>query len=229
MAMSALAVADTKKASPQRRASWVAFALLLPGLAYLALFFLVPFVSLLITSFGVNDTSQYGAFYYAFNWQNYVDVIAEYWPQFLRSFWYALLATLFALLISYPIAYFIGVVLRDRPLIRNLLLVLVIAPFFISFLLRTFAWKQILADVLDTPLSPVVGHPGASLGAAVIAAVGTGLLDGWDSTATFQTLGEPVVPNPRNVDRYAEAYTQWRELGDVLTPISHRIARKARP
>ncbi|OJW01349.1 MAG: hypothetical protein BGO47_12800 [Microbacterium sp. 67-17] len=68
MAMSALAVADTKKASPQRRASWVAFALLLPGLAYLALFFLVPFVSLLITSFGVNDTSQYGAFYYAFNW-----------------------------------------------------------------------------------------------------------------------------------------------------------------
>ena len=152
MAMSALAVADTKKASPQRRASWVAFALLLPGLAYLALFFVVPFVSLLMTSFGVNDTSQYGAFYYAFNWQNYVDVIAEYWPQFLRSFWYALLATLFALLISYPIAYFIGVVLRDRPLIRNLLLVLVIAPFFISFLLRTLAWKALFADE-----GPVVG------------------------------------------------------------------------
>ncbi|OJW02628.1 MAG: ABC transporter permease [Microbacterium sp. 67-17] len=87
-----------------------------------------------------------------FNWQNYVDVIAEYWPQFLRSFWYALLATLFALLISYPIAYFIGVVLRDRPLIRNLLLVLVIAPFFISFLLRTLAWKALFADE-----GPVVG------------------------------------------------------------------------
>lgn len=93
---------------------------------------------------------------------------------------------------------------------------------------KSVLWKQILADVLDTPLSPVVGHPGASLGAAVIAAVGTGLLDGWDSTAMFQTLGEPVVPNPKNVDRYAEAYGQWRELGDVLTPISHRIARKAR-
>ena len=93
---------------------------------------------------------------------------------------------------------------------------------------RSVLWKQILADVLDTPLSPIVGHPGASLGAAVIAAVGTGLLDGWDSTAAFQTVGEPVVPDPRNVDRYAEAYPQWRELGDVLTPISHRIARKAR-
>ena len=56
MAMSALAVADTKKASPQRRASWVAFALLLPGLAYLALFFVVPFVSLLMTSFGVKQS-----------------------------------------------------------------------------------------------------------------------------------------------------------------------------
>jgi xylulokinase len=94
---------------------------------------------------------------------------------------------------------------------------------------RSVLWKQILADVLDTPLSPIVGHPGASLGAPVIAAVGTGLLDGWDSTEMFQTVGEPVVPDPKNVDRYAEAYAQWRELGDVLTPISHRIARKARP
>ncbi|WP_304106803.1 FGGY-family carbohydrate kinase [Mycolicibacterium bacteremicum] len=94
---------------------------------------------------------------------------------------------------------------------------------------KSVLWKQILADVLGTPLAPIIGHPGASLGAAVIAAVGTGLLDGWDSTAMFQTVGEPVVPNPGHVDRYAEAYAQWRELGDALTPISHRIARKARP
>ncbi len=93
---------------------------------------------------------------------------------------------------------------------------------------RSVLWKQILADVLGTPLSPIVGHPGASLGAAVIAAVGTGLLDGWDSTESFQTIGEAVLPNPGNVELYAESYAQWRELGDVLTPISHRIARKAR-
>lgn len=93
---------------------------------------------------------------------------------------------------------------------------------------RSVLWKQILADVLDTPLSPVIGHPGASLGAAIIAAVGTGLLESWDSTAAFQTVGDAVEPNPQHVDRYAEAYAQWRELGDVLTPVSHRIARKAR-
>nr|WP_318528808.1 ABC transporter permease [Microbacterium terricola] len=153
--MTALAPTTTATAAaepPRRRPGLIAFALLAPGLAYLALFFLVPFVSLLITSFGINDPVEYGAFSYGFYWQNYVDVLAEYWPQFVRSFWYALLATIFALLISYPIAYFIGVRLRERTLLRNLLLVLVIAPFFISFLLRTLAWKQILSDE-----GPVVG------------------------------------------------------------------------
>ncbi|MGV9802524.1 FGGY-family carbohydrate kinase [Mycobacterium sp. NPDC003449] len=94
---------------------------------------------------------------------------------------------------------------------------------------RSVLWKQILADVLDTPLSPILGHPGASLGAAVIAGVGTGLLDGWDHTDRFRALGDAVLPDPKHVDRYAEAYAQWRALGDVLTPVSHRIARKARP
>jgi spermidine/putrescine transport system permease protein len=51
-----------------------------------------------------------------------------------------------ALLISYPIAYFIGVKARNKPLLQGLLLTLVIAPFFISFLLRTFAWKQIFSN-----------------------------------------------------------------------------------
>lgn len=93
---------------------------------------------------------------------------------------------------------------------------------------RSVLWKQILADVLDAPLSPIIGHPGASLGAAVVAAVGAGLLDDWDCTAPFRTLGDPVTPDPRNADRYAQAYAEWRTLGDVLTPVSHRIARKAR-
>ncbi|TFV58949.1 carbohydrate kinase [Mycobacterium sp. PS03-16] len=91
---------------------------------------------------------------------------------------------------------------------------------------RSVLWKQILADVLGAPLSPVVGHPGASLGAALAAAVGTGMVDGWDDIARFRTLGDPVTPDPRHVDRYAEAYGQWRELSDLLTPVSHRLARK---
>ncbi|WP_460774865.1 ABC transporter permease [Microbacterium sp. GXF7504] len=149
MALTALAPAGAGSgaAAPgRRRGGIIALALLTPGLAYLALFFLVPFVSLLMTSFGVNVPDQYGVFDYGFRWENYVDVISQYWPQALRSFWFALLATVFALLIGYPIAYFIGVRIRERTLLRNLLLVLVIAPFFISFLLRTLAWKQIFSD-----------------------------------------------------------------------------------
>lgn len=94
---------------------------------------------------------------------------------------------------------------------------------------RSTLWKQILADVLDTELWPIIGHPGASLGAAIIAGVGVGMVDGWDDTDRFRTLGEPVVPDPRHAQRYADAYPDWRALGDALTPFSHRLARKARP
>src|SRR5690606_32660113 len=70
----------------------------------------------------------------------------QYGEHIFRSFAYAVAATIFALLFSYPIAYFIGVKCRPWPLLQNLMLVLVIAPFFISFLLRTLAWKSIFAD-----------------------------------------------------------------------------------
>jgi spermidine/putrescine transport system permease protein len=131
----------------QRRRSRIALVLLLPGVLYLVLFFLTPLISLIITSFQApvvgGDIGQYQA---SFQWSNYTDSIAEYWPQIIRSFAYATIATVAALLISYPLAYFIGVKVRRFPLAQNLLMTLVIAPFFISFLLRTLAWKQLLSD-----------------------------------------------------------------------------------
>lgn len=135
-------------AEPARR-SPVALLLLLPGFAYLALFFLVPFVSLLLTSFQVPDPLGFGepgAYVAGFRWENYTDAIVTFWPHIVRSFVYALIATAVALLIGYPLAYFIAVKVRRFKLLQALLLVLVVAPFFISFLLRTFAWKQILSD-----------------------------------------------------------------------------------
>ena len=121
--------------------------MLLPGILYLVLFFLVPLVSLVITSLqspsALGDIGQYQT---GFEWQNYVTSITQYGDQILRSFSYAVLATVFALIFSYPLAYFIGVKARPWPLLQNLMLVLVIAPFFISFLLRTLAWKSLLSD-----------------------------------------------------------------------------------
>jgi spermidine/putrescine transport system permease protein len=146
MAFSAFATGTAQEQAPRRK-SRIALLLLLPGILYLVLFFLVPLVSLVITSLQTpmlnGDIGQYKT---AFDWQNYVTSITQYGGQIVRSFFYAVLATVFALLFSYPLAYFIGVKARSWPLLQNLMLVLVIAPFFISFLLRTLAWKSLLSD-----------------------------------------------------------------------------------
>ena len=118
--------------------------LLLPGMAWLTVFFLVPLFSLLSTSLQspVSDNPDDG---YYFNWDfsNYTEALSRYGEQFLRSFVYAGTATLLALLIAYPLAYFIAF---KSGKYKTLLLVLVVAPFFASFLIRTYAWKTILAD-----------------------------------------------------------------------------------
>lgn len=133
--------------APTKRAGRGAYLLLAPGLAYLAAFFVVPVVALLATSLYVPvEGGDVGQFAPAFEWRNYVDAVATYWPQMVRSFGYALIATVAALVIGYPMAYVIAVRARGRPFLQGMLLVLVIAPFFTSFILRTIAWKQILAD-----------------------------------------------------------------------------------
>lgn len=140
--------ADGREQAPVvQRKSPVALWLLLPGLLYLILFFLTPLFSLVITSFQTPVVGGFiGEFQTAFRWQNYVEVVTTYSSHIGRSFIYASLATIFALLLGYPIAYMIGVKLRGHPLFQALALVLLIAPFFISFLLRTIAWKQIFSD-----------------------------------------------------------------------------------
>ncbi len=158
MAFTAFAGQSQAAEPAARRRSPVALFLLLPGIFYLVLFFVTPLLSLVITSLQEPDPVLFGQFQNAFNWQNYVTVIETYWQQSLRSIGFAALATLFALLIGYPLAYFIGITLRPYPLLQALGLVLVIAPFFISFLLRTLAWKQIFAT--EGPLAGLLSSVG---------------------------------------------------------------------
>jgi len=128
---------------PGRRKSGIAYVLLIPGLAWLSIFFVIPLITLFMTSLQKESTVRPGTYVPGFQVSNYVNALVEYWPQFLRSFLYAGLATFFALLISYPLAYFIAFKAGNW---RSLMLVLVVAPSFASFLLRTYAWKTILAD-----------------------------------------------------------------------------------
>ena len=125
------------------RHRWLSpYLLLSPGLAWLALFFVVPLGFLAYQSLETGDAFGLG---YAFNWawHNYGDAVTTYHTQLLRSFEYAGIATLLALAISYPLAYWIA--FRGGRW-KNLFLLFIIGPFFVTYLIRTLAWETILAD-----------------------------------------------------------------------------------
>jgi spermidine/putrescine transport system permease protein len=120
------------------------YLLLVPGLAWLAVFFAIPILALASTSLQTRvPGAEVGVYTQTFRWANYPDALREYAAQFGRAFEYAAVATVLALVIGYPLAYAIALKAGRW---KNLLLVLVIAPFFTSFILRTIAWRQVLAD-----------------------------------------------------------------------------------
>jgi spermidine/putrescine transport system permease protein len=132
--------------APKRRGRWVPFLLLAPGMLWLAIFFVIPVATLFFTSLQTPlPGGDVGDFEQTFRFANYVDTLTDpaYYIPLFRSFIYAGIATVLALLIGYPLAYAIAFKAKTH---RNLLLVMVIAPFFVSFILRTIAWRQILAD-----------------------------------------------------------------------------------
>jgi len=118
-----------------------AYLLVLPGLLWLAVFFVIPTITLISQS--LQEGSLELGYSLTWNFGIYGQVISDYAPQFLRSLVYAGLATVAALIIAYPLAYTIAFKAGRW---RNVLLILVVAPFFTSFLVRTLAWKIILAD-----------------------------------------------------------------------------------
>jgi spermidine/putrescine transport system permease protein len=130
-----------KAARPGRAGRKTPYLLLLPGMAWLAIFFAVPMLFLASTSLQTGSLEQG----YVLTWhvQTYVDALSQYYPQFVRSLGYAASATVLGLLIGYPLAYAIAFKAGRW---KNLLLVMVIAPFFTSFLIRTLAWQTILSN-----------------------------------------------------------------------------------
>jgi spermidine/putrescine transport system permease protein len=129
------------------RKAGLPYFLLLPGLGWLLVFFVVPLFIMFVESLktGTIDTG----FQLTWEFSNYSDVLSNYNEQFLRSFEYAGLATIFALLIGYPLAY---VIAFRGGRYKNALLLLVIVPFFVTYLIRTLSWETILSDsslVLD--------------------------------------------------------------------------------
>ena len=197
------------------------YLLLLPGMAWLVMFFVVPLVTLLSTSTQSRpEGAEIGVYRQTFRFANYTESISEYATVFGRSFAYALVATLAALAISYPLAYAIAV---KSGRWRNVLLVLVVAPFFVSFLLRTIAWKQILADeawVADMlRFLNVIGPQTHIINSAPAVVIGI----------TYNFLPFMILPiyaslerlDPRLVEAAGDLYASaWTTLRKVTFPLS---------
>lgn len=134
-------VADPRTtASGQRQPGTTGWLLLSPMLLWLALFVVAPTAILFVYSFCQRD--ELGQVVFEFTWDNYVRIADPVYLNILvRSLWYAGLTTFLCLVIGYPVAYYIGRAPAHR---RGWLLLLVMVPFWISFLLRTYAWISLL-------------------------------------------------------------------------------------
>jgi spermidine/putrescine transport system permease protein len=127
--------------SLHRRRQLLPWLFLGPGLLWLLIFFAIPLVNQLNVSLQTGDPENG----YVFNWafSTYTDAIRDYHTQFLRSIFYSGASTLLCFIIGFPLAYFIAF---KAGRFKNLLLLLVILPFFVSYVLRTVSWQLILAD-----------------------------------------------------------------------------------
>lgn len=131
----------------------IPYLLLAPGLLWLAVFYVYPAFQMFITSFWTGSLET-GFSFSLENWTTYPAALDRYSEQFGRSLLYAGAATILTLLIAYPLAY--AIAFRGGRF-RNLMLFMVVAPFFTSFLLRTVSWKIILGDdgILLGPLKEI--------------------------------------------------------------------------
>ena len=195
------------------------YLLLAPGLIFLFTFFILPIANLATTS-TQTPAGETGVYEQTWHFSNYITAFTENKEQFGRSFLYAFLTTILALAIAYPLAYAIAF---KSGKYKNILLVLVVAPFFTSFLLRTIAWKQILGEegpVVQTLRSLHLIGPQTSLTASAFAVV---------SGMTYNFLPFMTLPLYASLERidvrtleaagdlYANAFTTFRK---VTVPLS---------
>jgi spermidine/putrescine transport system permease protein len=127
----------------RRRRRGLAYLLLAPGMLYLLIFFVWPAFQLFITSLYDPSGSDETGYQLTWHWSTYADVFEANQELMLRSLIYSLEATALCLLLGFPLAYAIAL---KAGRFRNILLIMVVAPFFTSFLIRTLAWKIVLSD-----------------------------------------------------------------------------------
>ncbi len=144
------------------------YLLLAPGLFWLGVFYVLPAIQMF--TYSISTGSVETGYTIDLSANAYITALTEFSKQFINSILYGGIATILTLLIGFPVAYTIA--FRGGRY-KNLILFLVIAPFFTSFLIRTISWKILLGD--EGPIFGFLKH-------------GLGILPG-----TFSILGTPVA------------------------------------
>jgi len=127
--------------SLRRRRQLLPWVFLGPGLLWLALFFAIPLLNQVNVSLQTGDPDV--GYTFAWHFSTYTNAISDYHEQFLRSIGYAATATILCFLIAFPLAYFVAF---KAGRFKNAMLLLIVLPFFMSYVLRTVAWQLILSD-----------------------------------------------------------------------------------
>src|SRR5690349_18377926 len=209
-------------ASSSRQRSKIApYLMILPALVYLGIFFVVPFFTLARTSLSSSGGSVYmPTLEFAWDFNNYLEAFNLYRDQIFRSFGYALSATALCLLLAYPLAY---VIAFKAGRFKNLILGLVIVPFFVTFLIRTIAWKTILAD--DGWVVGALGAVGLLPGEGRLLSTSWAVIGG----LTYNWIIFMILPlyvsldkiDPRLLEASKDLYsTNARSFTKVILPLS---------
>jgi spermidine/putrescine transport system permease protein len=167
------------------------YLLLGPGTIWLVVFFVVPLYYMGKLSL---ESGLVGNLEFNWHWDNYSEALSLYDTQFVRSFIYAGLATLFSLLLAYPLAYTIAFKAGRW---RNALLFAVVAPFFTTYLIRTIAWETILSD--QSPVVNVLDFLGLTSGGHVLATGGAVI-----AGLTYNFLPFMILPIYASLERIDE-------------------------
>jgi spermidine/putrescine transport system permease protein len=117
------------------------YLLVLPGGIWLLLFFAIPMITMLSLSLQQGDIVS--GYVFTGHWQTYLDALGDYKTQLIRSLIYGVIATVALVLLAFPVAYWIAFYGGRR---KSTYLFLLLLPFFVSFVLRTISWQQILTD-----------------------------------------------------------------------------------
>ncbi|MEV7965344.1 ABC transporter permease [Sphaerisporangium sp. NPDC088356] len=194
------------------------YLLILPGGLWLVIFLVVPLV--FMASVSTQEGDVVSGFVQTFHFANFADALVEYKTQFLRSAGYGLAGTLLTIALAYPVAYWIAFKGGAR---KSTYLLLVLLPFFVSFVLRTVSWKFLLADdgILLQPLKDMGLVPADFHVLQTTVAVVGGL--------TYNYLPFMILPiyvalervDPRVVEASYDLYSTWRDsFTKIVLPLS---------